>query len=570
MNRKNKQKILLILEIIILLVGIAYFISSLFILKENKIFHIINSFLICSIVILYLIDSLDKDKNIYKILITLAIGLLVCFNFINDFNILSTKEITIQNFTNTSLNSLLDWAKTNNIVVEQTYEYSDNVKEFDIISQDVLPGTELSKISSIKIVVSLGPNYDKLVIIPDMSGRTLDELLNIKNELFLNNVIIDFEINKDIPKNTVISQSIKGQYKRNTQVNFTVSLGGELTPTTMIDLKGKSLFDATLWLKQNGIKYKLNYEFNNDIKRDFIISHDILEGTTVSDKDTVNLIVSKGKSIIVPNLLSMKSDDVVKWIADNNLKIEFSDRYDVTVPLGTIISANYKENDQIEVGTLIKIVTSKGQLKFPTFSSLSDFRKWATTYSIGYSEEYQMNDSISKGSIIKFSVNTGDVIDINQQIVVYVSNGSPVTVPNFYGMSRDNVTSTCNNVGLICTFYDAGYTDKNADIAVTQNMRASSTVVSGTYVSVGLSKGIAQTFTVRINQSSIQSCIGDANCTINYLRTLFQNNYPGVEVNFSIQASETFQFAGNIHENSAIKDGSSVTQGRSYVITVTK
>lgn len=570
MNRKNKQKILLILEIIILLVGIAYFISSLFILKENKIFHIINSFLICSIVILYLIDSLDKDKNIYKILITLAIGLLVCFNFINDFNILSTKEITIQNFTNTSLNSLLDWAKTNNIVVEQTYEYSDNVKEFDIISQDVLPGTELSKISSIKIVVSLGPNYDKLVIIPDMSGRTLDELLNIKNELFLNNVIIDFEINKDIPKNTVISQSIKGQYKRNTQVNFTVSLGGELTPTTMIDLKGKSLFDATLWLKQNGIKYKLNYEFNNDIKRDFIISHDILEGTTVSDKDTVNLIVSKGKSIIVPNLLSMKSDDVVKWIADNNLKIEFSDRYDVTVPLGTIISANYKENDQIEVGTLIKIVTSKGQLKFPTFSSLSDFRKWATTYSIGYSEEYQMNDSISKGSIIKFSVNTGDVIDINQQIVVYVSNGSPVTVPNFYGMSRDNVTSTCNNVGLICTFYDAGYTDKNADIAVTQNMRASSTVVSGTYVSVGLSKGIAQTFTVRINQSSIQSCIGDANCTINYLRTLFQNNYPGVEVNFSIQASETFQFAGNIHENSAIKDGSSVTQGRSYVITITK
>ena len=121
MNRKLKQKILLILEIIILLVGIAYFISSLFYFKENKIFHIINSFLICSIIILYLIDSLDKDKSIYKILITLAIGLLICFNALNGFNLLSTKKITIQNFTNTSLNSLLDWAKTNNIIVEQRY-----------------------------------------------------------------------------------------------------------------------------------------------------------------------------------------------------------------------------------------------------------------------------------------------------------------------------------------------------------------------------------------------------------------------------------------------------------------
>lgn len=565
-----KQKILLVLEIIILLVGITYFISSLFILKENKIFHIINSFLICSIVILYLIDSLDKDKSIYKILITLAIGLLVCFNFINDFNILSVKKITIQNFTNTSLNSLLDWAKDNNIVIEQTYEYSDNVKEFDIISQDVTPGTELSKISTIKIVVSLGPNYDKLVIIPDMSGQTLDDVLNRKNELFLNNVIIDFEINKDIPKNTVISQSIKGQYKRNTQINFIVSLGGEISPTTMVNLKEKSLFDAVLWLKQNGIKYKLNYEFNNDIKRDYIISYDIVEGTTISDKDTVNLIVSKGKSIIVPNLLSMKSDDVVKWIASNNLKIEFSDRYDLSIPLGTIISANYKENDEIEVGTLIKIVTSKGQLKFPTFNSLSDFRKWANNYGVNYSEEYQMNNSVSKGSIIKFSVNTNDVIDINQNIIVYVSNGAPVTIPNFYGMSKDNIISTCNNIGLNCTFYSAGYTDKNANIAVYQNMKASSSVVSGTYVNIGLSSGIAQTFTVRINQSSIQSCIGDANCTINYLKTLFQNNYSGVNISFSIQASETFQFAGNIHENSAIKDGSSVTQGRSYIITITK
>ncbi|MEG2311239.1 MAG: PASTA domain-containing protein, partial [Bacilli bacterium] len=494
---------------LILLIGIFYFIYSLFIIKNDKMFHIINSFLLTGTIILYLMDNINKKNNIYKILLSLSIGLILTVNILNNFEFFTYKEISLKNFNNSSINEILNWAKENNIIIEQTYEYSDNIKEFNIISQDILPNTSLKNISKIKVVVSLGPNYDKLVIIPNMTGLTINDVINKKNELLLNNIIIKYEINEDIKKDIIISQSKKGQFTRNTEIVFIVSLGSanELKPVLMIDLKNKSLFEATLWLQQNAIKYKLNYEFNT-IKKDYIVSHDIKEGTSINpNSDTVNLIVSKGESIKVPNLLAMSSDEVVKWISENKLKIEFSDIYDVTVPLGSIISANYKENDEIETGSLIKIVTSKGQLKMPEFSSLNEFRNWANKYNINFKEDYQMNNEVLKGEIINFSIKTNDTINPSSTIIIYISNGKPVTVPNFMGKSKNEITNICNNIGLTCAFYIGNYSSTPLNNAISQNFKAGSVVTSGAYITIGLSKGIAKNFTVLMNQSSIQSCI---------------------------------------------------------------
>ena len=39
--------------------------------------------------------------------------------------------------------------------------------------------------------------------------------------------------------------------------------------------------------------------------------------------------------------------------------------------------------------------------------------------------------------------------------------------------------------------------------------------------------------------------------------------------NFVTKASSVYQFAGNIHESSPIKDGSKVTQGKTYNVWIT-
>ena len=69
----------------------------------------------------------------------------------------------------------MKWASKNKIDINSTYEYSDNILEGNIITQDVLPGTLLKKVKEINFVVSDGPNYDKEVILSSLIGLKLDD-----------------------------------------------------------------------------------------------------------------------------------------------------------------------------------------------------------------------------------------------------------------------------------------------------------------------------------------------------------------------------------------------------------
>lgn len=568
-KKKNKVRVYSIIYAVLLGLCIGYFVFSLLFMKETQFFNIINSFLIVFLVSSLFMNQITQ-KNIYKITtIIFVIAIIIC-NILNNYGIFNKKIDLLGNFSNHSINDILKWGEENNIKIEQIYEYSDNIQEFGIISQDIAPNTPLENIDTIKLIISSGPNYDKIVIIPNLVGSNIDELIRIKGELLLNNVIIEY-VKSDEEKNKIVSQSLKGQYARNTQIKFEVSLGNEtLKEIQMIDLINKSLFDASLWLKQNSIQYEITYEFS-DVAKNTVLSQDIQKGTIVNiENDKLNLVVSKGKSITVPDLISMSNDDIVDWISDNNLKVEFNDIYHTSIPLGGIIDVNYKKDDIIEDGTLIKITTSKGQIRFPKVNTLQELKTWANKYNIIVNEEYATSNTVGKGNIINATYKENDVVDSSKPIDVVISTGKPITVPNFYNMSKSAISSKCQSLGLVCTFYESGYSSIVYNNAIKQSVSAGSTVTSGKTISIALSKGPAKTFTIKISAATIQSCIGDANCTINNLKSYFNSNYPGVTFNFKTSTSSTFNNAGFIHENSPVTDGVKVTQGKTYNVIITK
>lgn len=573
-KRKKKDKIAVFLQFVFLLVATLLLCFSILIEKDGQTLFIIADFLMVMVALLFLFQTFangEKSKHFFKDCSFLLLILLIGVTFFTRLQ--ENKEIlTLGDFTNQKINDVLSWAKENNIQVEQSYEYSDTVAEFDIIRQDILPATPLQEVNILKVVISLGPNYEQEIILPDLTGQNLSSLRQEMESLHLNNVLVKYQVNEEFEKDTILSQTHKGQMKRNQEVTFTLSLGSKesLLPTTMIDLTNLSKFEAILWLEQHAISYTIETSFSS-VAINHVIAQDISVGEALTPfTSKVKITLSKGESIKVPNLKGMTTEEIVDWIIENNLKIEFKDRYDTTVPLGQVIEANYKEGDEVSSGTTIQIVTSKGQLKMPKFSSLAEFRTWANTYGIKYTESYEMNDKVKKGEVIQYSYQEGDIIDLNSTITVKVSSGKAITIPNFYGMDKTTISNKCNSLGLNCSFFDAGYTSLNAGLAVSQNMKANSVVTSGTYVQIGLSKGIAKTFTVNISQSTIMSCVGDSNCTINALKSIFASSYPGVNFQFLTKASSVFQFAGNIHEDSPIKDGSNVTQGKTYTVWITK
>ena len=557
----KKIKLSRIIILFSILIGLAFLAYIALNINKNNLVLLLNSLLLTLISIILLFPSKKVNNGLIGLL-------LICITGLNAYTFAKPeekKEIKfVANMYNMNLNEVLEYAKENNIELIQNYDYSDYIEKYHIISQDI-NNEELENVKKLNIIISNGPNYSADASIPNFVGLKLDELLEYKNKNFLNNIEITF-VKDDSEPNTIIYQSKTGNIKRNTKIEIKVSKK-EFSEIEMIDLKNKSLFEAKLWLDENSINYELKYDFS-ELDKNYVVEQNIDVGTTIKEEDSIILTISKGPSIKVPNLKEMTTEEIMKWITDNNLEIIYKEEYNKDVELGKVISVNYEEEDIIEQGTEIIIITSKGSLKMIKFTNLYDFKDWANANNVKYEVEYSFSDSISKGELIKSSHEENAIITDNDTVTLTLSNGKAVTVPNFKGMSKSEITTKCNSIGLTCQFKDYGYTTSTkANIAVTQSVSAGKQVVSGSYVTISLSKGIAQTYTVQINETDL--VINNSSKTIERLKSLFASKYPGVTFKFVTKASNTYNNAGFIHENSAVKNGTKVTQGKTYTVTIT-
>lgn len=531
---------------------------------------LINNGLILLVTITFCLTFIKKFKPLFKTLSCTALFSFLLFNVLVSNNIISLKtQELMPNLIGMEYKNANNWAKDNNIVIEPIYEYSDNYKENEIISQNITTNTLLKNVKTLTLIISLGPNYDKKVIVSNYSGRNIDEVLKELDKNFLNNITVNYIKDDHYDKDIIIEQNIKGELKRNDNLIFTVSLGIINEEVKMIDLINKSLFDASLFLNRNGIKYNVQYEYS-DIKRGNVISTSVKLGDKINvNNDTIYLIVSKGKEIKVPNILSMDIDEVTTWISNNNLKITYYDTYDDNVALGRIIKCNYKENDIIEEGTQIEITTSKGPLKMEKFNNLNDFKSWAEKYKVAYREEYQFNDSVSKGNIIKFSITEGNIIPNNETIVVYLSNGKAITIPNFNGKSKTDASNLCRSLGLNCSFTYGSY-GGNKDTVTNQSKSSGNTVVSGTYITLTLSKGKPSSCTIYIQPTWFGSSADETIASLKKYLSAELNSKGCKDVSFNYKKAASNEGAsGLIHPNSNIKGGNNTfTDGNTYTITV--
>ncbi len=575
-----------IFAIICLILSISYLIFTIIFCGDqvNNLYLIINAIVITIFALFLTIMVITKNyktKNVFSYFTTIILSGFLIFNFLvlNNNIELPTQEL-LENFQNKTISEALKWAKENNIEVNQIYEYSDNIEEYHIITQDIYPNTLLKKVDKITFTVSYGPNYDKIISLPNMVGWNIDDAMKTINDNFLNNVNIDYEVNEEKEKDTIIEQSISGQIRRNDEVNIKVSLGStdDLEPVEMINLKNKSLMDATLWLKRHGIKYELVYVFSDEIAKNYVADQETDPDETVNPKDdTVKLIISKGKKIVVPDLTKLSVDEATEWIINNNLKVKFETKYDSNIEAGKIIEADYKENDEIEAGTLITITTSKGPLKMPKFNNISDLRNWANNLGIEYREEYEFNDNVNKGDIIKTIPEENAVINYSDVIIVHISYGKPVTVPSFIGKSKSEISSTCNNIGLNCTFYYNGYSDTPYDIAQNQNKNAGSEVVSGTYVSIGLSSGPKPKEDPKPDPTP--TCDKSKTTTIwitpgndgNQTQNILSKQYPQIKWNFNLvdKCQSGDSTSGAVCNANEI-DGKNLNSCDTYTVTIVK
>ncbi len=489
--RKRKP---IITNIMLSIMLVASIIFSIFLIidasdKINETYQIINAILILLIVINIVISfpkAFFKNKSTITAFTSLLIIITILFNGLCLLNIIKLPmQEYLPDFYNKSLASVIKWTDKNGIQHEETFEYSDNIKKYNIISQNKKAKTLVKRLKNVNFIVSNGPDYNKEIILPDMSGWTTDEVIKFVDKNKLKNVEIFFEENKEIKNDTIIKQSTTGKIKRNDNIIFTASLGDKasLSPIKLKDLKNEKLLNAKTYLGKHGIIYELKYEFSNKIERGKIIKIDKENQTTINPNDKIILTVSKGKEIKIPELKNMTLSEVTKWIIENNLEIEYSDKYDNDIKKGLVINSNYKTGDIIQEETKINIIFSKGKLIMPKFENLELFKAWAATYNIKYEIKEEFNKDIAQNNIIKFSVNENEKINIDEPIIVYISKGQAVIMPNFIGKTKNEIQKECNNLGIICSFTNTK-SNKTEGTAITQSIAKGNEISKGQTINI--------------------------------------------------------------------------------------
>lgn len=590
-ENNNKNKILITISIIALSVSFIYLIFSIFdsFTNVNQVLEIINGVFIFGITLTMIIGFL-KQLNFFKIISTIFIILLCIFNILVTLNII---KLPTQSFVpyliNKNVNNAMKWADNNNIDLTQTYEYSDDIKPYKIISQSKEKGTLTKDFENLNIVVSNGQNPEKDATIMNMTGWDIDDAVKIIDKNYLSNVIVDFEISDEYDKDTIISQSIAGTIKRNDELKFLVSLGSGIPEQIKLsNLKNKSLFKATLYLKRNSLTYDTQYKFANKIYKNHVLNTTPKEKSIVKPNDNITLSISKGKKIIVPDLSNMKIDKITKWIIKNNLKMQYQDKYSNNIKKGYIISINYTKGETIEEGTVINVVASKGKLKLPKFKSLIEFRVWAQTYAIKYEESNVFSDTIAKGNIIQFSSKVGTIIDPDQVLTVYISNGKATKVPNLTNKNKNEINKLCSNSKIQCTMSYANSATVADGISISQSKNAGSEVAEGTLVNVVISKGKATTSTKKNSTSSTNksstsnnsstntntSCQNitltmEAGATGNQSKTMIINANPNAKFSFNMvsSCSNNNATSGTVCNASSL-EGKTVTTCQNISVTI--
>ena len=255
-SRKGMENILFFLVILMFLVACVFFGYTIIIGPNDikQLEHIINSTWLLILSASMMMSYITKNKKTKKIGTFLSSVLMIgfiSFNLLLNCGIVILKQNDVmKDFTGKTITEAMAWAEKHNITINQTYDNSEVFETYDIIKQDVYPNTLLKNVKEINFVISDGPDYEKEVSITDMTGWNIDEAVKIIDENFLNHVTVEFEENKEISRDTILSQSKKGIMKRNEDLILKVSLGTKdnITDIDMINLKKMTEFKALLWL----------------------------------------------------------------------------------------------------------------------------------------------------------------------------------------------------------------------------------------------------------------------------------------------------------------------------------
>ena len=200
-----------------------------------------------------------------------------------------------------------------------------------------------------------------LIEIPDLTGSDQAEALANLQALGFK-VGIENSADPNVPSGAVIRTQPLANTVTNpeTLVTIIVSVGPEAFPVPyIVDLETPR---GVYIIEQNGFILGQTLEVNDDtVPRGFIISQNPIAGTKMSPGSSVDLVVSKGPSLIEISDLSRKSlVDAIQILETLGLAYEFVEEYSEDVSVGLVSHTLPAAGEIVTPEQIISVIVSLG------------------------------------------------------------------------------------------------------------------------------------------------------------------------------------------------------------------
>ena len=303
-------------------------------------------------------DNFHKRKIIRYGIIAGAsiISLLLLFMIVRSFN-----SLEVPDFTNSTINEANVWAVTNGISLDRDEEYSLEFDEGIIMDQGRRAGSRISRGSVLRVGVSLGPDMDEVIELPDFSEMTTTQVRNWRQELQVLSVSVREEYDDEIEANHFIRmevpQGVDADYfRRSNSLSIYMSRGMETFQ--VVNFSDRTREDVEGWATENEVTVVFEYETNEDIPRDTVITQSVRPGERITSNDTLTITLSGGVPIVVPNFNNLTHEEAAEI---PGLMVSRRDRFHATIPFGRVVSQSVASGTELFDDAVVTVVYSLGQ-----------------------------------------------------------------------------------------------------------------------------------------------------------------------------------------------------------------
>jgi serine/threonine-protein kinase len=237
---------------------------------------------------------------------------------------------------------------------------------------------------------------------------------------------------------------------KGTEIHIWVSRGPEPQVKTMENLVNQERNTAENFLIGQGMQVLAEEVYDDEVKEGYVIRTDPVEGEVLTEGQKITIYISKGPETVkrpMPNVVG-QSLETAKTILDNqrlNLVIKQVEEASNTVAENQIIRTEPAVGEDILTGDSVTLYVSTGpkKAKMPDLVGEDITTALKMLSAAGFAnityEEYVESDA-QKDTVVEQSVESGEEVAINTEIVLKLSEGpkpKPVTKTVKFGLMED-------------------------------------------------------------------------------------------------------------------------------------